>query len=116
MNYNDIKQFEGMEVETIEEQLLEIHESDLRDLWKQYCDDHNNPDDYVYENDTEFLDRNFYGNDLYDILRIIQDSEDYDLTDEFVRVDIYNCLESSYAVENLIEVDDLAEHIYDELS
>ena len=96
---------------SILEQLKELSESDLMSCYNQYAQ--NNNYEEVYNNDEEFFEI-FYPSAI-DAVRAVCFGE-YEYSHKFVMLNGYANLESSNYLEDLIDLDDLASYIEDNIS
>lgn len=80
-------------VENIRTQLLEMAESrarwDLAELWNEFCEENNYPDDEIYNNDIEMMDEFF--NSIADFFRAMGEYSEHD---DFFAFDGYAVLNS----------------------
>lgn len=94
------------------EQLKGLSEGDLMSCYNQYAQ--NNSYEEVYSNDEYFFEM-VYGTNIMDAVRAVSFGE-YNCHHNFVMLDGCANLESSNYVADLIDLDDLASYIEDNIS
>lgn len=97
-------------VELIADELNMMNEARLIEIHSEYCDLANYPDDKIFMNDEEFFE--IYFSDTMEAVRAVCFGE-YDYNHEFVKFDGYANLESSNHAQELLDVDELAQYIFD---
>lgn len=93
------------------EQLKDLSEGDLMQCYNQYAE--NNSYEQVYNNDEDFFSM-CYGTNTMDAVRAVCFGE-YEYHHNFVILDGAANLESSNYVADLIDLDDLASYIEDNI-
>lgn len=103
-------------VEKIRKQLLDMAENsdrwDLAELWNNYCDYSNYPDDRIYDNDIEMMDEFF--DSIADFFRAMgeySEHDDFFALDGYAVLNSFDKLTSPYSP---IDFDLLAEWLADD--
>lgn len=85
---------------TIKEQIQQLNDSDLLQVWQQVCDLFKLADSHVYNNDDEFFE--IWGANGSEVARAIHFG-DYNYSHEYVTFNGYGNLESSNDIFELID-------------
>lgn len=104
-------------VDGAKEKLVELFrntmdEDDLMELWNEYCDQVCHYDEKVFINDEYFFEENF--SSIYEAVERVT-SGSYSTCDSFVKFDIYGDLESFYYVSEEVDLDSLADWLFEDV-
>lgn len=95
--------------EMINDYLFTIADSDLIELWNEYCDDNYCSDQRVYQMDE--LDELLHGCTATEILESVD--SDFSTYDDYFIKDDYDLLESHSDVFDIVDIDELTDYIID---
>ena len=87
----------------------DLDDGKIVEIHNEMCEDYNYPDDRIEYNDADEL---FAGLSPYEILSHI--NTDYNVTDDYSKIDGYGNWSSSDYVDDFVDFDELAEYIYKE--
>lgn len=91
------------------EHLKGLDESELLTIHNEYCQQANYTDDEVFYNDNEFFEM-YFADKVLDAIRAVCYGE-YEYTDEYVKFNGYGNIESSNYLDDLIDIDELAQYV-----
>ena len=96
-------------VEAVKEALDNLMDSDILQIWNEYCDETSTGDN-IYLNNDEFI-MNYLPDDKSELCRLLTQSTDYNLRDCYVWYNGYGNLESDddFRTSNAFDIDDLAD-------
>lgn len=96
-------------LEKLADVIEDLDDDKIIEIHNEMCEDYNYPDDRIEYNEPNEL---FAGLSPYDILSYI--NTDYNVTDDYAKMDGYGYWSSTDYVYNFIDFDELAEYIYKE--
>lgn len=104
-----IKKGENMNKDLIIDELRGLEYWDLVEVWNRYCENNNYTDDEIF--DMGMFNEFMYGCTPLEIADKI--SDDFRVGDDYFRFTIWGNVESASDPEDLMDIDDLAEYIFD---
>lgn len=103
-----------MSIEKIESFLEDLNNTQLIELWNQYCENISDFENSIMSNDEDFF-QTYFSDDIMECVRAVCYGE-YNYTDDYVRINAYGNL-ISYTdrnIRSLIVLSELAENIIDD--
>jgi len=96
-------------VEAVKEALDNLMDSDILQIWNEYCAQ-NNTEDEVYMNDGDFI-MNYLPDDKVELCRLLTYSKEYDFRDCYVWYSGCGNLESDddFRTSSYFDIDDLTD-------